>query len=56
MPATKTAGQGHDQPRQSTRLDDRYGNSGISAVAAVVRHQGGKYSQRENGKIAERRN
>jgi len=40
MEATKAAEQSQDSRRQYTRLDDRYGKIGISAVAAAVHHQG----------------
>ncbi len=33
--------------RQSTKLDDRYGKIGISAVAAALRHQGELRNPRE---------
>ncbi len=39
MDAVKTTEQRQDSGRQS-KLDDRYGKIGISAVAAAVRHQG----------------
>jgi hypothetical protein len=40
MEATKATEQSQDSRRHYTRLDDRYGKIGISAVAAAVRHQG----------------
>jgi hypothetical protein len=40
MDATRATEQSQDSQRQFTRLDNRYGKIGISAVAAAVRHQG----------------
>jgi hypothetical protein len=39
MEATKATEHSQDPRCQHTRLDDRYGKIGISAVAAAVRHQ-----------------
>jgi hypothetical protein len=38
----KVTEQKQDSARQYTNLDNRYGKIGISAVAAAVRHQGGR--------------
>ncbi|MGH7913322.1 MAG: hypothetical protein ACREPW_01555 [Candidatus Binataceae bacterium] len=39
---------GHkDSRRQNTKLDERYGKIGISAVAAAVCHQGEQRNRRE---------
>jgi hypothetical protein len=40
MQATRATEQSQDSQRQYKNLDDRYGEIGISAVAAAVRHQG----------------
>jgi len=40
MEATKATEQSQDSRRHYTRLDDRYGKIGISAVAAAVQYQG----------------
>ena len=40
MEGTKATEQSQDSRRQHTRLDDRYGKIGISAVAGAVRHKG----------------
>jgi hypothetical protein len=40
MDATQATEQSQDSNRQTTRLDERYGKIGISAVAAAVRHKG----------------
>jgi hypothetical protein len=40
MEATKATEQRQDSRRQNTRLDERYGEIGISAVAGALHHQG----------------
>ena len=40
MEATRATEQSQDSQRQYTKLDDRYGKIGISAVAGAVRHKG----------------
>jgi hypothetical protein len=40
MDATRATEQNQDSQRQYTKLDDRYGEIGISAVAAAVSHKG----------------
>ena len=47
MKATKAAEQSQDSGRQTTKLDDRYGKIGISAVAAALHHQGELCNPRE---------
>jgi hypothetical protein len=42
MDATRATELSQDSQRQFKSLDDRYGKIGISAVAAAVRHQGGR--------------
>ena len=49
MEATRTTEQSQDSRRQNTKLDDRYGKIGISAVAAAVRHQGELRNSRDAG-------
>jgi hypothetical protein len=44
MHATRATELSQDSERQSTRLDERYGKIGISAVAAAVHHLGGRRS------------
>jgi hypothetical protein len=39
MEATRAMEQSQDSKRQIKSLDDRYGEIGISAVAAAVRHK-----------------
>jgi hypothetical protein len=39
MQATKATEQRQDSRPHNTRLDDRYGKIGISAVAGALRHQ-----------------
>ena len=39
MEATKATEHSQDSRRQHTRLDDRYGKIGISAVAGAVQHK-----------------
>ena len=48
MDAVKTTEQRQDSRRQS-KLDERYGKIGISAVAAAVRHQGELRNPRDDG-------
>lgn len=55
MQATKATEQSQDSwqqdsNRQCTKLDDRYGKIGISAVAAAVCHKGERHDRRETGK------
>lgn len=40
MEATKATEQSQDSRRQNTKLDDRYGKIGISAVAGALHHKG----------------
>ncbi len=40
METTKAAEQNQDSRRQNTKLDDRYGKIGISAVAGALHHRG----------------
>jgi hypothetical protein len=40
MEATKATEQSQDSKQHYTRLDDRYGKIGISAVAGALRHRG----------------
>lgn len=40
MEAKNTTEQRQDSAPQNSKLDQRYGKIGISAVAAAVRHQG----------------
>ena len=40
MEATLATEQSQDSKRNFTRLDERYGKIGISAVAGAVRHKG----------------
>lgn len=40
MEAKKKTEQRQDSASQNSKLDQRYGKIGISAVAAAVRHQG----------------
>lgn len=42
MNATRTPEQSQDSQGQYTKLDDRYGEIGISAVAAAVCHRSGE--------------
>jgi hypothetical protein len=54
MQATKAAEQRQDSLRQGsngkhTKLDDRYGKIGISAVAAAVCHKGERRERRAIG-------
>ncbi len=42
MDANRATELSQDSQRQYKSLDDRYGKIGISAVAAAVRHQGGR--------------
>ncbi len=49
MDSVKTTEQSQDSQRQCTKLDDRYGKIGISAVAAAVRHQGELRNARDAG-------
>ncbi|MGH6728420.1 MAG: hypothetical protein ACREB8_18040 [Pseudolabrys sp.] len=48
MDATRATELSQDSQRQVKSLDDRYGKIGISAVAAAVRHQGGRPTAPEN--------
>ncbi|HXX25981.1 MAG TPA: hypothetical protein VEJ40_04920 [Pseudolabrys sp.] len=48
MDAVKTTEQRQDSRCQS-KLDDRYGKIGISAVAAAIRHQGELRNSRDDG-------
>jgi hypothetical protein len=43
MDATRATELSQDSQRQFKNLDDRYGKIGISAVAAALRHQGGRH-------------
>jgi hypothetical protein len=47
MNATRATEQSQDSQRQYKSLDDRYGEIGISAVAAALRHQSGRRSANE---------
>jgi hypothetical protein len=50
METTKATEQSQDSRRPESKLDDRYGKIGISAVAGAVRHQGARansYSARQ---------
>ena len=47
MDATRPTEQSQDSQRQYKSLDDRYGKIGISAVAAALRHLGGRRSANE---------
>jgi len=49
MESVKATEQSQDSRRQYTKLDDRYGKIGISAVAAAVRHQGELRNPRDAG-------
>jgi hypothetical protein len=53
METTKATEQSQDSRCQHTRLDDRYGKIGISAVAAAVRHLSGRRSASETTYIAD---
>ena len=44
MNATRATEQSQDSQRQYKNLDDRYGEIGISAVAAALRHQGAQHN------------
>lgn len=44
MNATRATEQSQDSKRQYKNLDNRYGEIGISAVAAALRHQGALYN------------
>jgi hypothetical protein len=48
MDIIKATEQSKDS-RRFTKLDDRYGKIGISAVAAAVRHQGELRNARDDG-------
>ena len=52
MDATRATELSQDSQRQYKSLDDRYGKIGISAVAAALRHQGGRRSENETGYLA----
>lgn len=43
METTKATEQSQDSRRPASKLDDRYGKIGISAVAGAVRHQGERH-------------
>jgi hypothetical protein len=47
MNATRATELSQDSQRQYKSLDDRYGKIGISAVAAALRHQGGRRGANE---------
>jgi hypothetical protein len=47
MNATPATELSQDSQRQYKSLDDRYGEIGISAVAAALRHSGGRRSANE---------
>ena len=44
MEATKATEPSQDAPSQNTRLDDRYGKIGISAVAAALHFRGERHN------------
>jgi hypothetical protein len=49
MDAIKATEQSQDsRSQQSSKLDDRYGKIGISAVAAAVRHKSEQRNARES--------
>ena len=48
MDAIKATEQSQDS-RSYSKLDDRYGKIGISAVAAAIRHQGELRNARDDG-------
>jgi hypothetical protein len=51
MDATKAMGQSQDSGRQNSKLDERYGKIGISAVAGALRHKGEQRKTREARRI-----
>jgi hypothetical protein len=52
MEATKRTEQSQDSRRPYSKLDDRYGKIGISAVAAAVRHQGERHNTHDADQFA----
>lgn len=44
MDATRATEQSQDSQRQYKHLDERYGEIGISAVVAALRHQGAQHN------------
>jgi hypothetical protein len=47
MDATRATEQSQDSRSQYTRLDNRYGKIGISAVAAAIRHRSRQPNRQE---------
>lgn len=47
MEASKATEQSQDSRPQYSKLDDRYGKIGISAVAGAMRHQGERRAVRD---------